>query len=79
MRSPDRLSGQWGKKGRPHPFAVQRARPFSLLGDEDHAAPLLLLLALPQPDLGVTNRHHQILRIAGAHAPAGALEGEGSG
>lgn len=65
------------QKAHPHPFAVQRAGPFSLLGDEDHAAPLLLLLALPQPDLGVTHRHHQIL--GHAHAPAGVLEGEDSG
>lgn len=65
------------KKDHPHPFAVQRACPFSFLGDKDHAAPLFLLLALPKPDLGVTHRHHQIL--GHAHTPAGALEGEGSG
>lgn len=64
-------------RARSHPFAVQRACPFSFLRDEDHAAPLLLLLTLSQLDLGVTHRHHHLLRCACAHAPARALKGPG--
>lgn len=62
----------------PHPFAVQRVGPLPLLGDEDHAAPLLLLLALAHLDLGVAHRHHHLLRGADAHA-AGARQGPGGG
>lgn len=63
-----------------HPFAVQRARPLSLLCDEDHAAPLLLLLTLPQFDLCVTHRHHpSLLCHAYAHAAAGARQGGSPG
>ncbi len=62
-----------------HPFALQCIRPFSFLCDEDHAAPLLLLLTLPQSDLCVAHRHHPLLRCTCTHAAAGALQGGGPG
>lgn len=58
-----------------NPFAVQRVGPLSLLCDEDHAAPLLLLLALPQFDLCIAHRHHPLLHCAYTHAAAGARQG----
>lgn len=62
-----------------HPFAVQCIRPFSFLCDEDHAAPLLLLLTLPQFDLCIAHRHHPFLHCNCTHAAAGALQGRGPG
>lgn len=64
---------------RSNPFAVQRVHPLSLLGDEDHAAPLLLLLALPQSDLCIANCHHPLLHCAYTHAAAGARQGSSPG
>ena len=57
-----------------HPLAVQGAGSLSLLGDEDHAAPLPPLFGLPQLDrtLGPP-----LLRRA--DTPAGVLQDGGPG
>lgn len=60
-----------------HPSAVQRTRPFSFLSDEDHAASLLLFLALPHFDLSVAHCHHHLLDCVWTHAAAGTLKDPG--
>lgn len=64
-------------KGHSHPSAVQCTRPFSFLSNEDHAASLLFLFALPHFDLSVSHCHHHLLDCVWTHAPAGTLKDPG--